>query len=987
MPTTEILLLNNAPKTLPPGSGSPGGEHARFTHPRTMKPYLLLAGLLPGVLVANAIRQTESPAGATPAPVVKAIKPAQERWKDLAKSDEASFRRHVIPLMSRSGCSGRECHGSFQGRGGFQLSLFGYDFDKDHEAITKGKGGADEVRVDLKEPMKSLVLAKPSLDGEEHKGKKRFDKGSWEYNLILRWIQNGAKSDVAETGDFAKLEVSPKELVFKKGGEAIQLKVVAHWKDGTVEDVTQLTRFRTNDESVALVNENGLVTSKTPGDTHIVAFYDNGVEPVPAVLPLSDRVGANFPKVNTRTKVDEHVIAKLRKTGILPSEICTDTEFLRRASLDVMGTLPTAREVEAFAKDTAPDKRAKKVDELLSRPAYAAWWTTKLCDFTGNNPKHIRTNNANGKNLNGVMSRQWYDWIYKRIAENTPYDQLAAGIVLATSRTSQQQTYGEFVHEMGSYFRTEKPADFAQRPNLPYYWMRQNVQKPEEKALSFAHTFLGVRIECAQCHKHPFDQWTKTDFEHFQAFFSGVAGGYNNGGGEKMSKEAAAAVAASGEMTPTSLRAEIKAVVDKAMEGKPVDPKKGNEKQKYEQTEMGRRLGAGEPIPWDELYVDIKRVGQPMKQDKKDFQNSSRVITPKILGGGNVAMEQYSDPRAPLMEWLRSKENPYFAKAFVNRVWASYFSRGIVEPADDLNLANAPSNAELFNYLANGFVSHNFDIKWLHREILNSDTYQRSWKTNATNKLDEKNFSHAVIRRLPAEVVFDAIAMATASTERAEKFATEVSERTIGPNTISGYGGKGGGDNYALTIFGKPAREVNCDCERTTDPTLLQTIYTRNDPGMLSKIEASNRSGWMDEVRGQFAPSQDRNPEAIRAKLAKINEKAAAMLKKPEKPAEADAEATERYAKQIRQYEERVAEVNVQRAALQKQLAEAEKPQRKLDLDSAISEVFLRTVSRPASADEIAQAKADIAAAKTPVEGIRDLLWAMLNTREFMVNH
>ncbi len=955
-----------------------------------MKHSLLLLGLLPAVVLANAIRPAEPAADKASklAGAAKITKTAGERWKDIAKADDASFRRHVIPLMSRAGCSGRECHGSFQGRGGFQLSLFGYDFEKDHEAITQGKGGAEEVRVDLKDPMKSLIIAKPALDGEEHKGKKRFEKGSWEYNLILKWIQAGAKSDVAETGDFARLEVLPKELVFKKSGEAIQLKVIAYWKDGTVEDVTQLTRFRTNDESVALVNDTGLVTSKTPGDTHIVAFYDNGVEPVPAVLPVSDKVGANFPKVRTPTKVDEIVVAKLRKTGILPSEICTDSEFLRRASLDVTGTLPTAREAETFAKDTAPDKRARKIDELLSRPAYAAWWTTKLCDFTGNNPRRIRLGGNVGRNLGGEMSKQWYDWIYKRIAENTPYDKLAAGIVLATSRTKPDQKYGEFVHEMGSYFRKENPADFATRPNLPWYWMRQNVQKPEEKALSFAHTFLGVRIECAQCHKHPFDQWTKTDFEHFQAFFSGVAGG-SKGGGEKMSKGDAAAAAASGEMTPASLRAEIKATVDKAMDGKVEDMKKGNERQKIEQTEMGRRISAGEPIPWDELYVDIKRVGQPMKQDKKDFQNSSRVITPKILGGTEVMMEQYNDPRAPLMEWLRSKENPYFAKAFVNRVWASYFSRGIVEPADDLNLANAPSNAELFNYLANGFIAHNFDIKWLHREILNSDTYQRSWKTNPTNKLDEKNFSHAVIRRLPAEVVFDAIAMATASTERAEKFATDITDRTIGPNAISGTVGKGGGggDSYAMTIFGKPAREVNCDCERTTDPTLLQTIYTRNDPNLLTKVEGSNRSGWMDEVRNQFTPVQDRSPEAIRGKIAKMDAKFAEVVKEPKKPEPGNAKADAGYQEQMRQYESRVAEVKVQRAELTKQLAEAEKPRRKLDLDTAIGEIFLRTVSRPATADEVAQAKTDIAAAKTPVDGIRDLLWAMLNTREFMVNH
>ncbi len=952
-----------------------------------MKRSILLLGLMPAVVAANAIRQ----AAPTPDKADKAAKPvaamktAKERWQSIAKADDASFRRHVIPLMSRAGCSGRECHGSFQGRGGFQLSLFGYDFDKDHEAITKGKGGEDEVRVDAQNPVKSLILTKPALDDVEHKGKKRFDKGSWEYNLILKWLQNGAKNDTVETGDFAKLEVLPKELVFRKGGEAVQLKVLAHWKDGTVEDVTQLTRFRTNDESVAAVNDTGLVTAKTPGDTHVVAFYDNGVEPVPAVLPVSDKVGANFPKLPARTKVDGLVLAKLRKTGIVPSEVCTDTEFLRRVSLDVTGTLPTPREVEAFAKDTAKDKRARKIDELLGRPAYAAWWTTKLCDFTGNNPRQIRGTNGNSRNLNVEMSRQWYDWIYKRVAENAPYDQLSAGIVLAVSRTAPTQSYADFVHEMGSYFRKSEPQDFSKRASLPWFWMRNNVQKAEDKALAFAHTFLGVRIECAQCHKHPFDQWTKSDFEHFQAFFSGI--GYGNGYTKAVMKapKGEAPAEAPKEMTPQVLQREIREAVSAKLAGKELDPKK-NEDRRAEQAEYNRRIEAGEPIPWPELFVDVKKTGAPMKQDRKDFKNSSRVITPKILGGDEVVMANYNDPRAPLMEWMRSRENPYFAKAFVNRVWASYFSRGIVEPADDLNLANAPSNAELFDYLADGFIAHKFDMKWLHREILNSDTYQRSWRTNATNKLDEKNFSHAVIRRLPAEVVFDAIAMATASTARAEKFATDMSERTIGPSGAVGYG-KGGGDNYALQIFGKPAREANCDCERTMDPTLLQTIYTRNDPGLLSKMDVSNRSGWLDEIRGRFAPANDRSPEALRQKLAAFEQKAAGSVKEPEKPAPGDAEAEARYQAKKEKYESRLAEIRTRRAEMEQQLAEAEKPQVKYEIDDAVRDIFLRTVSRPATAEELARARADIAAAKTPVDGIRDLLWAMLNTREFMVNH
>ena len=695
--------------TLHPGCVLPGGKLRSPTLQNLMKAALLLAGILPAAVLANAIRQEESQ---TPKAAAKVeVRTAKQRWENAGKAEEPSFRRHVIPLMSRAGCSGRECHGSFQGRGGFQLSLFGYDFEKDHEAITKGKGASDEIRVDLKEPAQSLVLRKPSLDGEEHKGKKRFDKGSWEYNLILRWIQDGAKNDLAQTGDFGRLEVLPKELVFKKTGDSVQLKVMAHWKDGTVEDVTQLTRFRTNDESVADVSATGLVTCKEVGDTHIVAFYDNGVEPIPAMLPVSDKLGVKYPAGKPRTKVDELVMTKLRKTGIVPSEICTDMEFLRRASIDVTGTLPTPTEIEAFAANPSPDKRARKIDELLSRPAYAAWWATKISDYSGNNPRQIRVGYGNGggggRNLSGELSRQWYRWIYKRLADNTPYDQMAAGIVLATSRTSPEQSYKDFVFEMGSYFRKDNPADFSERNNLPWFWMRQNLQKPEERAMAFAHTFLGVRIECAQCHKHPFDQWTKNDFEQFQAFFSGVAGGYKNQGGMRTPVSNVA-----GEMTQSSLRNEIKEKITASLPEKDAAPSDGkkdkfnDERKKAEQAEYARRLAAGEPVPWDELYVDIKRVGQPMKREGQNVNGSSRVITPKILGGEQVMMEKYRDPREPLMDWMKDRGNQYFAKAFVNRLWASYFSRGIVEPVDDLNLANAPSNAELLSYLAEGFIAH-----------------------------------------------------------------------------------------------------------------------------------------------------------------------------------------------------------------------------------------------------------------------------------------
>ncbi|MSR66689.1 MAG: DUF1553 domain-containing protein, partial [Pedosphaera sp.] len=468
--------------------------------------------------------------------------------------------------------------------------------------------------------------------------------------------------------------------------------------------------------------------------------------------------------------------------------------------------------------------------------------------------------------------------------------------------------------EMASYFRNDEKADFADRPNMPYFWQRQNVRLPQEKALAFAHSFLGVRIECAECHKHPFDQWTQTDFKQFQAFFEPIQFGPRSGAKDE---------------------AVTYQTVQKEMRDALGTNTTGNASQRLQADMFRSRLDKGEVLPWQEVYVNAaNRANLTPKQlealKARNTNNSGRVLTPKILGGGEVSLGSFPDPRVPLMEWLRSKDNPYFARSFVNRVWANYFGRGIVEPADDMNLANPPVNKDLLDYLSDGFVSHGYDMKWLHREIVNSDTYQRSWKPTASNKLDEKNFSKYVIRRLPAEIVMDAISQATASTEALPKFSANVMERAIGPN-VTAYGrgnGQRGSTDYALALFGKPIRETNCDCERTADPTLLQTIYTRNDPEFLARIETARRNvpSWIEELN-----------------------KAAAAASKV-RPTVPDV-----------------------------------KPE--LNIEKLITEVFLRTVSRVPTANELKQGKADIAAAKDTITGVRDLLWAMLNTREFMVNH
>ncbi len=285
---------------------------------------------------------------------------------------------------------------------------------------------------------------------------------------------------------------------------------------------------------------------------------------------------------------------------------------------------------------------------------------------------------------------------------------------------------------------------------MPYFWARQNFRKPEERVIGFSYAFLGVRLECAQCHKHPFDQWTQDDFNRFGAFFNAVGFG---------------------------VAPDARPSFNKLNEETGLAKLTGGERNR----KLQQLRAAGEVTPWQEVFVN--RNGQTAKvakakQTAKD--RATRVVSAKVLGGDEVAIAGIDDPRSPLMEWLRSKDNPYFARAFVNRVWANYFGVGIVNPTDDMNLANPPSNAALLEYLADGFVDHNFDMKWLHREITGSLAYQRSWQVNETNRLDERNFSRAVVRRLPAEVLIDAVVLATGNSTVLAKAATEINSRAIG---------------------------------------------------------------------------------------------------------------------------------------------------------------------------------------------------------------
>jgi hypothetical protein len=877
------------------------------------------------------------------------------RYATDNEHESPDFRQHVVPLLGKLGCNGRACHGSFQGQGGFRLSLFGYDFKADHENLLTG----DEPRTNLAEPLKSLILAKP-LEEVDHEGGRRLEKDTWQYRVLVDWIKEGAKGLGEKPVNFVRLEVTPAELVASRKGETWQLKAVAVWSDGSREDVTPLCRFQTNNDQIVTIDQAGLVTAAGPGDSHVVAFYDNGVVPVPVIFPVSDQVGPKYPPTPTPTRIDELVVEKLAKLGEVQAPLCSDEDFLRRVSLDIAGTPPAPDEVEAFLADTRGDKRARKIDELLERPGYAAWWATRFCDWTGNNSQ---VNQNNGPDRRNIASRYWYEWIRSRIAKNVPYDEIVEGIVLARSRLDDE-TYAEYCERMSRCQSDETGGSFAEQPYLPYYWSRSNFRTNEERALGFAYAFLGVRIQCAQCHKHPFDQWTKDDFDRFENFFARV------------------------RFSRMPLDKDEKAVAEQMLVdlGIDTDKLKGNKLD----GELEKLRKAGKVVPYGETAVvappkPVSAAAMARKNlDKEAKKRRDKLVagrTATVLGGEEFKIDEIEDPREVLMDWMRDEDNPYFARAIVNRVWAAYFNVGIVEPPDDHSLANPPSNEKLLDYLTAQFRSHGYDLKWLHREIANSRTYQLSWQTNPTNRLDERNFARAVPRRIPAEIVYDAVKFATASDPEAAKLRESLKGRAIADPIVAPQGG-----SYALTVFGRSIRESNCDCDRSMEPSLLQTVFLKNDAEMLGLID--RRGGWLDQIirspttaptseagdRAAARRRAERLVDALQEKLAKAKQR-----NKPELVREAEiALASAR---------KRAADL---RATTGGDDVVAPVPGPGPDADEVaaiVKQAYLRTLSRLPTAAEQERAAGYFREAGDVRIAARDLLWALLNTKEFVVNH
>ena len=660
----------------------------------------------------------------------------------LAAAEDAavSFRRDVMPVFFRANCNSGGCHGAAAGKDGFNLSLFGYDAAGDYFRLTQQIVGR---RIDVAAPEESLILLK-ATNKVPHTGGKLFDEHSEHYAALLAWIRQGAGDDASDVPQATGIALEPASLLFDTARDPRQLRVTAKYADGTTRDVTRLALFSTNNKSVADISADGLVNAGGRGATDVFARFDRftvGAEAI--VLPVGDAY--TWPAdAKPLTFVDEHVHARLKQLRILPAVVCDDATFLRRVSLDLIGLPPTEDEFQAFMSSTGPDKRTKLVDSLLARPEYAEVWAAKWATWL-----KLIADTYSGGGYDHKASLAYFEWLVDQFSRNVPLDQFVRAQVAS------------------------RGSNFIDPPTNFYTMVPGGTFVPKSMAQDTAQLFTGIRINCAECHNHPFDRWTQDDYYGFVSFFTGV-----------------------------------------------------------------KRKNASEPR---EFYIYNDNAAPPAKHMLDD-----RPMPPKFLGG-DLANSAGVDPRAALADWLTASRNDLFTSNMANRIWAHFFGRGIVEPIDDCRVTNPPSNRPLLEALAARLAATGFDQKALIRDIVNSRTYQLSSRVNNTNRGDDRQFSHAPVRRLTAAVAIDVIAAATATETRFKGLPP-------GYRAMQVYDSGRRRDNYFLTAFGQSDRKTVCAADEVVDPSLAQTLHLINGDTISRAIHDSRIVG--DALAAQTPPEQ-----------------------------------------------------------------------------------------------------------------------------------
>ncbi|MDF1740762.1 MAG: DUF1549 and DUF1553 domain-containing protein [Verrucomicrobiales bacterium] len=631
-----------------------------------------------------------------------------------------SFPNDVIPVITRNHCNAGACHAKASGQNGFQLSLLGYEPENDFEQITTHSRGR---RVTPSAAGHSLLLQKATGD-LPHEGGARLDKGSADYATILRWIDEGLNYRPGNDPDIERIEVFPKSIVTKPNLEQ-QLVVTAYFSDGTRRDITRLAQYEANHPELAEADERGLVAiQEKTGSTAVLVRFREHIDTFVATIPLGNPIG-EMPQ--PRNFIDGEIFEQLSLMGLPPSKEVDDGVFLRRVTLDIAGRLPTVEETEAFLVSVDPEKRAAKIDALLASPDYADY-------FAGKWTAILRNKVDRGRDWVARDSHAFHAWVRTSLNENKPFDQFAGELVVASGKA------------------IENPA---------VSWYRV-VKDQKERMENVAQIFLGIRMQCAQCHHHPYEQWSMDDYFSFTAFFSTI------------------------------------------------------------ETKNIKKL------PEEDIYFHGRKPA--LMKNPASGEN----MKPKLLGDTEpLEIPAMQDPRFDLANWMQSKENPYLARVLVNRYWKHFFSRGLVEPEDDIRPTNPATHPELLEALADSFRESDFDLKELIRTICNSRTYQLSSDPNGGNADDVQNYARYYPKRLPAEVLLDSVNDITGAVNTFSRQPQAVKAVAL-PNE------KGTQESEFLMMFGRPTMDTACECERTGEANLGQSLHLLNSDTIQKKLTASN---------------------------------------------------------------------------------------------------------------------------------------------------
>ncbi|MFP6770632.1 MAG: DUF1549 and DUF1553 domain-containing protein [Planctomycetaceae bacterium] len=648
--------------------------------------------------------------------------------RGLDRFPAVHFLNDIMPLLSKLGCNSGGCHGKQSGQNGFKLSVFGFDPAADYNALVKEARGR---RVFVASPAGSLLVAK-ATNGLAHGGGARTRQGSVDHELLRQWVHQGAPWGADGTARTTGIRVEPAHRTLPMHSE-VQLLVTAVYSDGSTRDVTSAATLTSNAQPVADAADMGLLHSgKMPGEAAITINYMGHVTSTRITVPRQSFPDP-YPEIPANTRIDRLVWNKLQRMGIVPSGLTDDATFLRRLHLDTIGTLPRPEEVRRFLADKPAGRRTRAIDAVLQRPELADYWAVKWGDI-------LLVDRAV---LGARGAFEFHRWLRQQLFLNRPYDVWARELLTATGNSGR---FGPV-----NFFRA--------------------ARTPEQLTRSVSQSFLGIRMDCAQCHHHPFEKWGQQDFFGMAGFFKGL---------QHVRVDSSRELVFHGGYQPTTM-----------------------------------------PL-------------------------TGAAVPTRPPGGKVIADFGKSDPRVKLAAWVTSPRNPYFTRLVANRLWKHFLGRGLVEPEDDFRSTNPPTNPALLDLLAARVVESGFNLKAVMRQILTSRVYQLTSVPNKTNRDDEQNYSHFLVKRLPAPVLLDAISAVTGTPEAYDGMPRGTRAIQLWDNRLP---------SYFLDTFGRSERQSPCECGSSAEATMAQTLHLMNAPEIDAKVVAAG--GRVDRLIARGAKTEE----------------------------------------------------------------------------------------------------------------------------------